>query len=138
MSLGALAALALGTGRSAVAQWADVESEAHTAPVGGVEIGPVAGYRAREPFATPRAKPERNVGVTPSSDAVWIRGFWDLQGNPKLGPRAGWRWVPGHWAVPPRPGMHWQPGYWEWRDEWWNWTPAHWVLWPAGGLDSLN
>ena len=41
-------------------------------------------------------------GYQPSSDAIWIEGYWDWQGS-------GWVWVEGHWETS-RPGQEWEHG----------------------------
>ena len=67
--------------------------------------------------------------VTPaerSAGAVWIPGFWDLQGDPRTAPHAGWVWVPGRLEPPPMPGAHWDDAHWGWNAEWWSWIPGHW------------
>ena len=85
--------------------------------------------------APPRVRYERRY-ARPSRDAVWVRGFWDWQGD-------NWVWIPGRWTVPegrqarwigPRyvreyGGYRYVPGHWStqrvvegedyrrWRDE---------------------
>ena len=130
----AFTALTLGLSRTTTAQTA-YGSAANTAEVGGLEIERTPRYRAREPFEAPKPRVER-TGRAPLSNAVWVPGFWDLRGNPKTGPRAGWIWVPGRWVVPPRPGLHWDAAHWGWRDERWSWIPGHWVRRPPSGLVS--
>ena len=67
------------------------------------------------------------TGVAPSKHAVWVPGFWDLEGNPSTGARAGWEWVPGQWMTPPARNAHWFPAHWGWSDGWWSWIPGHWT-----------
>jgi hypothetical protein len=80
----ALTAFALGLSRTTAAQTAYVGSVSRTAEVGGLEIGRVPRYRARHPFEAPKPRVER-TGRAPSSQSVWVLGFWDLRGNPKTG-----------------------------------------------------
>jgi hypothetical protein len=115
-ALALAAALSLGLNRAGMAQ---------TAGQGGILKENVAVYRAKEPMKAPVAKPETK-GSAPSADAVRIEGFWDLQGDPRTAPNAGWVWVPGRWIVPPVRGARWDPAHWGWRDEWWSWIPGHW------------
>ena len=55
----------------------------------------------------------------PSRDAVWIRGFWDWQGD-------NWVWIPGRWTVPEERHARWiGPRY---RREYggYRYEPGHW------------
>lgn len=72
--------------------------------------------------------PRETRGRAPSADAVWVPGFWDLQGNPQTAPHGGYVWVPGSWLEPPVPGARWDPGHWDWDQGWYSWIPAHWVV----------
>ncbi|PYQ66486.1 MAG: hypothetical protein DMF54_07655 [Acidobacteria bacterium] len=49
--------------------------------------------------APPRVRYERRM-ARPSRDAVWIRGFWDWQGD-------NWVWIPGRWTVPEERHARW-------------------------------
>ncbi len=123
-SLTAAAMLCAGLSTSAAAQMAD------TVGVINIEAVTVTIYRTKEPAAVPAPKPETR-GQAPSKDAVWISGFWNLQGNPQTSPRAGWTWIPGRWATPPFRGAHYVPAHWGWSDSdhsdrWWSWIPGHW------------
>ena len=46
------------------------------------------------------------VTARPSSDHVWVGGYWTWRNN-------RYEWVPGHWVVPPRSGATWLPPRWE-------------------------
>jgi hypothetical protein len=98
---------------------------ADTADVGIIETVDVTVYRVKEPAKVPIAKSETK-GRAPSRDAVWVPGFWNMEGGRYTGPRAGWVWVPGRWLTPPFRGAHWLPAHWGWSDEWWSWIPGHW------------
>jgi hypothetical protein len=83
-------------------------------------------YRVKELPKTPIARSEAK-GRTPSKAAIWVPGFWDLQGDRKTGARAGWVWVSGQWLTPPVRNARWDPAHWGWSNEWWSWFPGHWV-----------
>lgn len=44
----------------------------------------------------------------PSSQHVWIPGYWAWRGNQQ-------QWIAGHWEVPPRAGATWVGARWEQR-----------------------
>lgn len=120
MRTGVLAGLlCLGIGKSGVAQMAD------TAAV--VSIETVQLYRTKEPRAIPAAKPETKT-KSPGGKAMWIPGYWDLQGNRNSAARAGWVWLSGRWVAAPARGARWEPAHWGMLDEWWSWIPGHWVV----------
>ena len=98
---------------------------AQTAGGGGIEKTTTVVYRAKEPVKAPPLKAETKGSARPAH-AVWISGFWDLEGDPATAPRAGWVWVAGRWEVPPVPGAQWDDGHWGWSDGWWSWIPGHW------------
>jgi YXWGXW repeat-containing protein len=55
----------------------------------------------------------------PARNYVWVRGFYDWQGD-------GWVWAPGHWLAPPAQSVRWvSPRYVRVEDGWW-YEPAHW------------
>jgi hypothetical protein len=110
----------IGVSRSGMAQTAD------TAAAVSINTSNVTVYRVKAPAKAPVAKSETK-GHAPSADAIWVPGFWNLQGDPKTGPRAGWVWVPGRWLTPPVRHARWDPAHWGWADEWWSWIPGHWV-----------
>jgi hypothetical protein len=112
--------LCMGLSRRGTAQVAD------TADAVMIETVSVTVYRVKEPVSVPAAKPEAK-GRAPSRDAVWVPGFWNLQGDRNTSPRAGWVWVPGEWLTPPFRGAHWVPAHWGWSDDWWSWIPGHWT-----------
>jgi hypothetical protein len=113
-------ALCVGLSRSGTAQMAD------TADALSVETVNVTVYRVKEPAKTPIAKSETK-GRAPSTDAIWVPGFWNMQGDRNTGPSAGWVWVPGRWLTPPVRDARWDPAHWGWSDGWWSWIPGHWV-----------
>lgn len=124
--LAVVGVLCIGLSRSGAAQMA------HTTDGARIESGrPV--YRTKKPAKVPAARQETR-GRAPSKGATWVPGFWDLQGNPDSGSRAGWVWVPGRWLTPPVQHARWDPAHWGYSDEgtpetdrWWTWFPGHWV-----------
>ncbi len=82
-------------------------------------------YHTRTPVPPPAAKTEAKPAER-MAGAVWIPGFWDLEGDPNTAPRGGWVWVPGRLEEPPMPGAHWDEAHWGWEAEWWTWIPGHW------------
>ena len=54
----------------------------------------------------PPAPQQEMVTARPSSDHVWVGGYWTWRNN-------RYEWVPGHWVVPPRSGATWVPPRWE-------------------------
>ena len=110
------AALSVGLSQVAVAQ---------ATAGGGIEKATTTIYRTKEPVKAPAPKTETKASSHPA-DAVWIPGFWNLQGDPATAPRGGWVWVSGRWDVPPVPGARWDDSHWGWSDGWWSWIPGHW------------
>ncbi len=92
-------------------------------------------YRAKRPVKAPARLKETRAGSAPSAHAVWIHGFWDLQGDPQTTPHGGWVWVPGRWLSPPEPKARWDEGHWGFSDHWWSWIPGHWADHPEGEID---
>jgi hypothetical protein len=130
-SLAIAGMLCIGMRRSGFAQ------TAATADAVSIETVSVTVYRVKTPAMAPIAKSETK-GRAPSKDAIWVPGFWNLQGNPNTGPSAGWVWVPGRWLTPPVAGARWDPAHWGWSDDqstnegergerWWSWIPGQWV-----------
>ena len=119
-ALAMAAVLWVGLSRSGTAQMAD------TTDALSIETVSVTVYRVREPAKAPIAKAETK-GRAPSAGAVWVSGFWNLQGDRSTGPSAGWVWVPGRWLTPPVREARWDPAHWGWSDGWWSWIPGHWV-----------
>lgn len=110
---GLAALLGLGTTRAAAAQTALPGLLSDASAVTGVKAVPRSEHGSKAP--------------SPSAEAVWVPGFWDLRESPQRAPRAGWEWVPGRWLEPPVPGARWDPGHWDWDRGWYSWIPAHWV-----------
>ena len=119
-ALAVAALLCLGLSRSGTAQTAETDAAL------SIEATDLTVYRAKEPPRVPIAKSEAR-GRAPSKNAVWVPGYWDMEGNRSTGPRAGWVWLPGRWLAPPVQHARWDPAHWGWSDEWWSWFPGHWV-----------
>ena len=82
-----------------------------------------------QPISVETPRPPVVAGpVAHAANAVWIPGFWDLQGDPASSTRGGWVYVPGQWVTAPIPGARWVSGDWGWYNDWWSWTPGHWEL----------
>ena len=54
----------------------------------------------------PPAAQQEVVPARPSSDHVWVGGYWSWRNS-------RYEWVAGHWTVPPRSGVTWIPPRWE-------------------------
>jgi len=68
--------------------------------------------------APPRVRYERRY-ARPSRDAVWVRGFWDWQGD-------NWVWIPGRWIVPEERRARWVgPRYVRFAGGY-RYVPGHW------------
>lgn len=68
--------------------------------------------------APPRARSERTM-ARPSRDAVWIRGYWDRQGD-------RWAWVPGRWERQSDRRARWINARYTREGRAWRYEPAHW------------
>lgn len=55
--------------------------------------------------APPAPQPEA-VTARPSSDHVWVPGYWTWRNN-------RYEWMAGHWDLPPRSGAKWIAPRWE-------------------------
>jgi WXXGXW repeat (2 copies) len=55
----------------------------------------------------------------PAQDYVWVRGFYDWQGD-------NWAWVPGHWVAPPERSVRWVSPRYVRLEKGWRYEPAHW------------
>ena len=69
--------------------------------------------------APPPPREEVIVGVAPSTDYVWVGGYWSWHNS-------HWYWVNGRWAPRPRPGVKWVPGRWEPRGRGHVWVGGSW------------
>jgi len=54
----------------------------------------------------PPAAQQEVVPPRPSSDYVWVAGYWTWRND-------RYEWVAGHWEIPPRSGASWVPPRWE-------------------------
>lgn len=119
-SLAVAGMLCVGVSRMGMAQSVD------TVDAVKIETTTVTMYRTTQPAHAPAAKAEVK-GVAPSKNALWVPGYWDLQGNRSTGSRAGWDWIPGEWLTPPARNAHWFPAHWGFSKGWWSWIPGHWT-----------
>ena len=56
---------------------------------------------------------------SPGSDYVWIRGFWDWQGDQ-------WVWIPGRWERPAGRDVTWVDPHYYRESDGWEYQPGHW------------
>jgi hypothetical protein len=94
------------------------ESHVVSAPPPGAPVAAQAPVVYATPAAAPSAQstiivtqappaPQQEVVTArPSSDYVWVGGYWTWRNN-------RYEWVAGHWAIPPRSGATWIPPRWE-------------------------
>ena len=80
------------------------------------ELGPVHIRIATD--APPRARYERRT-PRPHRDSVWIRGYWDRQGD-------RWGWVPGRWEQRSDRRARWINARYMREGRAWRYEPAHW------------
>jgi len=59
----------------------------------------------------------------PGPTSVWVPGHWAWRG-----PRYGYVWVPGRYAVPVQPGYVWVPAHWAPAPGGYVWVQGHWRL----------
>ena len=71
------------------------------------------------PLAPPAVRVERVTVARPGPSHVWVRGYWDWDGD-------SWAWVPGRWAVAPVARATWVPAQYVRVSEGWRYVPAHW------------
>ena len=90
-----------------------------------IQMETQAVYRSRIPLRPPAARAEARSAVR-TAGAVWVPGFWDLEGDRMTAPRGGWVWVPGRLETPPTPGASWDDAHWGWNAGWYTWIPGHW------------
>jgi hypothetical protein len=80
------------------------------------DVGPLHIRIANE--APPRSRYERRA-PRPNRDSVWIRGYWDRQGDQ-------WGWVSGRWEQPRDRRAHWVNARYAREGRAWRYEPAHW------------
>ncbi len=59
------------------------------------------------------------VVAAPSSEAVWVPGYWSYRGR-------GYVWVSGHWEMPPPHHRSYVVGHWERRGHRTYWVESYW------------
>jgi hypothetical protein len=55
----------------------------------------------------------------PSSDHVWVSGYWTWRNNQ-------YQWMAGHWEMPPRLGAVWIPPRWQQEGASWRFFEGYW------------
>ena len=79
-------------------------------PVGGSSIVVMqAPPTAQQEVPSPR----------PSSNHVWVAGYWSWRNNQ-------YQWMPGRWDVPPRAGAVWTPPRWQPEGNSWRFYEGRW------------
>jgi len=77
------------------------------APVVYTTPAPAAGSQSTIVVTqAPPAVQQEVVSARPSSDHVWVGGYWTWRNN-------RYEWVRGSWVIPPRSGVTWIPPRWE-------------------------
>jgi hypothetical protein len=69
---------------------------------------------------------EEVITEEPSSEQVWIPGYWERDPD-------SWRWVHGRWEATPEEGATFVPGHWAWESGSWHWRVGHWAVLGDGG-----
>ena len=90
-----------------------------------IQLETQAMYHSRTLVPPPEARTEAKPAAR-AAGAVWVPGFWNLEGDPKTAPHGGWEWVPGRLEKPPMPGAYWDEAHWGWNAGWFTWVPGHW------------
>lgn len=81
--------------------------------------GPAVDYEGGVVAVAPPPPRTEVIGVAPSPNHVWVRGYWAWQGRHHV-------WRPGHWELR-RHGEHWVDGHWRAHRNGWVWVPGHWA-----------
>lgn len=104
---------------SAVAALLAVGCRSHSRTV--VVQQPVAYAPTGPVVVTAEPPPPRSEvkGVAPTSEHVWVPGYWSYANN-------RWVWIPGRWEARPRATATWVPSHWDQRGNGWVWTPGYW------------
>jgi hypothetical protein len=63
--------------------------------------------------------PTETQPPSPSAEHVWISGCHVWHGG-------AWAWVPGQWMLPPRAGARWVAGHWRARRRGFVWVEGRW------------
>lgn len=80
---------------------------------------PVAGGAMIITQAPPVQAQQQVISARPSSDHVWIEGWWQWRDGRYV-------WRPGEWVIPPRYGAVWNPPRWERRSDGWVFVEGYW------------
>jgi hypothetical protein len=132
------AAIGAGTGAVVGGVAGGVRGAAVGAAAGGVAGAAIGSHRDRgrwteadartthtvqQPPVAPASNPPpaAEQPPRPSSDAVWIEGYWDF--DPETGQ---YEWVPAHWSIPPTGYTTWVPPNWERTGEGYTYVRGHW------------
>ena len=80
------------------------------------DLGPVHIRIASD--APPKARYETRT-ARPDRDSVWIKGYWDRQGDQ-------WAWSAGRWDRPSERNARWVNARYQREGSAWRYEPAHW------------
>jgi uncharacterized protein YcfJ len=72
----------------------------------GYEDGAVTNIYVDGGPPLPPAPLAESVTAQPTSEAVWIPGYWSFESGDR------YEWVSGHWEIPPRGARSYQPPQW--------------------------
>ncbi len=78
-----------------------------------------AGASAIVVMQAPPALQQEVPPPRPSSDHVWVAGYWSWRSD-------HYEWVPGRWQIPPRAGATWVPPRWQPEGSSWRFYDGYW------------
>lgn len=67
----------------------------------------------------PPAAQQEVPGPRPTTDHVWVPGYWTWRNNQ-------YQWMAGHWEMPPRAGAVWIPPRWQPEGTSWRFYEGYW------------
>ncbi len=68
---------------------------------------------------SPPAAQQEVPSARPSSEHVWVAGYWTWSNNQ-------YQWLAGHWEIPPRSGATWVPPRWQPEGTSWRFFEGYW------------
>lgn len=92
----------------------------HENAVAGVSSQDVAGgYVVQSPPPSPTSQPYEPIPARPSSNAVWIPGYYNYTGT-------SYEWISGRWEIPPSPTSVWAQPSWQPQGNGYVYVRGHW------------